>query len=59
MTAVHDSPLILLSQQVTMQYVEINSLREELQKLRDMSQQNDVDSVLKQSISDRDEAIIK
>lgn len=54
-----EEEVLRLQDQVTMQYVEINSLREELQKLRDMSQQNDVDSVLKQSISDRDEAIIK
>ncbi|XP_040190772.1 BICD family-like cargo adapter 2 isoform X10 [Rana temporaria] len=54
-----EEEVIRLQDQVTIQYVEINSLREELQKLREMSQQNDVDSVVKQAISDRDEAIMK
>ncbi|KAM9305072.1 BICD family-like cargo adapter 2 [Gastrophryne carolinensis] len=48
-----------LQDQVTMQHVEMNSLREELQKLRDMAQHADRDSLLRQVISDRDEAIMK
>ncbi|XP_068100182.1 BICD family-like cargo adapter 2 [Hyperolius riggenbachi] len=48
-----------LQDQVTLQFVEINNLREELQRLRDMSQHNDRDSLLKQAISDRDEAFMK
>ncbi|XP_072273000.1 BICD family-like cargo adapter 2 [Pyxicephalus adspersus] len=54
-----EEEVIRLQDQVTIQYVEMNSLREELQKLRDLSQQNDRDSVLRQAIGDRDEAIMK
>ncbi|KAM5152205.1 BICD family-like cargo adapter 2 [Mantella aurantiaca] len=54
-----EEEVIRLQDQVTIQYVEINSLREELQKLRDLSQQNDRDSVLKQAVCDRDDAIMK
>ncbi|XP_075034850.1 BICD family-like cargo adapter 2 [Mixophyes fleayi] len=48
-----------LQDQVTLQYIEINSLREEVQRLRDFSEQNDLDSVLRQAVSDRDDAIMK
>ncbi|XP_063791535.1 BICD family-like cargo adapter 2 isoform X2 [Pseudophryne corroboree] len=48
-----------LQDQVTLQYLEINSLREELQRLRDLSQQSDRDSALQQAVCDRDEAIKK
>ncbi|XP_040296148.1 BICD family-like cargo adapter 2 [Bufo bufo] len=44
---------------VNLQHIEIKSLQEELQKLRKMLQQNDHDSVLRQAVSDRDEAIMK
>ncbi|XP_053550479.1 BICD family-like cargo adapter 2 isoform X2 [Bombina bombina] len=48
-----------LDQEVTLQYLELTSLREELQRLRDLSQDGDLDSVLKQAVRDRDEAIMK
>ncbi|XP_053550480.1 BICD family-like cargo adapter 2 isoform X3 [Bombina bombina] len=48
-----------LQDQVTLQYLELTSLREELQRLRDLSQDGDLDSVLKQAVRDRDEAIMK
>ncbi|KAM4697620.1 BICD family-like cargo adapter 2 isoform 2-T2 [Rhinophrynus dorsalis] len=48
-----------LQDQVTLQYVELSALREELQRLRDLSQQNNPENVLRQAVSDRDEAIMK
>ncbi|KAG9465397.1 hypothetical protein GDO78_018400 [Eleutherodactylus coqui] len=44
---------------LNLQYVEIKSLQEEVHKLREMLQQNDRDSILRQAVSDRDEAIMK
>ncbi|KAM4026210.1 BICD family-like cargo adapter 2 isoform 2-T3 [Anomaloglossus baeobatrachus] len=44
---------------LNLQYIEIKSLQEELQKHREMLQQNDRDSVLRQAVADRDEAIMK
>ncbi|XP_075687614.1 BICD family-like cargo adapter 2 isoform X2 [Rhinoderma darwinii] len=45
--------------EVNLQFIEIKSLQQELQKLREMFQQNDRDTVLRQAVSDRDEAIMK
>ncbi|KAM3916714.1 BICD family-like cargo adapter 2 [Leptodactylus fuscus] len=50
---------VRLQDLVNLQYVEIKSLQEELQKLRDLLQQNDRDCVLRRAVADRDEAIIK
>ncbi|XP_069591288.1 BICD family-like cargo adapter 2 [Ranitomeya imitator] len=51
--------IVRLQDLLNLQYIEIKSLQEELQKLREMLQQNDRDSVLRQAVSDRDEAIMK
>ncbi|XP_053327210.1 BICD family-like cargo adapter 2 [Spea bombifrons] len=48
-----------LRDQVTQQYIELESLREELQRRRDVSQQNDRDAILRQALSERDDAIMK
>ncbi|XP_030065870.1 BICD family-like cargo adapter 2 [Microcaecilia unicolor] len=48
-----------LHDQVTLQHVELANLKEELEKIRQLYQQSDRDSTLKQAIMDRDEAIIK
>ncbi|CAN2391790.1 hypothetical protein PRIEUP_LOCUS1830, partial [Pristimantis euphronides] len=54
-----EEEIVRLQDQVNLQHVEIKSLQEELQKLREMLQQDDRDSVLRQAVSDRDEAIMK
>ncbi|CAJ0955562.1 unnamed protein product [Ranitomeya imitator] len=51
--------IVRLQDLLNLQYIEIKSLQEELQKLCEMLQQNDRDSVLRQAVSDRDEAIMK
>ncbi|XP_063285188.1 BICD family-like cargo adapter 2 [Pelobates fuscus] len=48
-----------LQNQVILQYAELESLREELHRLRDGSQQTDTDAVVRQAVCDRDEAILK
>uniref|UniRef100_A0A8C5QP71 BICD family-like cargo adapter 2 n=1 Tax=Leptobrachium leishanense TaxID=445787 RepID=A0A8C5QP71_9ANUR len=48
-----------LQNQVSQQHIELESVREELRKLRDESQPADQDHVLRQAVYDRDEAIIK
>ncbi|XP_071988365.1 BICD family-like cargo adapter 2 [Engystomops pustulosus] len=50
---------VRLQDLVNLQYIEIKTLQEEHQKLRELLQQNDCDSVLRQAVSDRDEAIMK
>ncbi|KAG8433479.1 hypothetical protein GDO86_017676 [Hymenochirus boettgeri] len=42
-----------------MQYIELIALREEVKKLREITQQNNSDAHVKQAVIDRDEAIIK
>ncbi|XP_069840839.1 BICD family-like cargo adapter 2 [Dendropsophus ebraccatus] len=54
-----EEEIVRLQDLANLQYIEIKSLQEELQKLREMLQQNDRDSVLRQAVSDRDEAIMK
>lgn len=54
-----EEEIVRLQDVANLQYIEIRSLQEELQKLRDMLQQNDRDILLKQAVSDRDEAIMK
>ncbi|KAM8961736.1 BICD family-like cargo adapter 2 [Pelodytes ibericus] len=56
-----------LQNQVTQQYMELNSLREELQRLREVCEVNDHgtgqsdrdEAILRQAVSDRDEAILR
>lgn len=54
-----EEEIVRLQDLVNLQYVEIKSLQEELQKLREMLQQDDRDIVLRQAVSDRDETIMK
>ncbi|XP_075687613.1 BICD family-like cargo adapter 2 isoform X1 [Rhinoderma darwinii] len=54
-----EEEIVRLQDLVNLQFIEIKSLQQELQKLREMFQQNDRDTVLRQAVSDRDEAIMK
>ncbi|XP_054848259.1 BICD family-like cargo adapter 2 isoform X2 [Eublepharis macularius] len=51
--------IVKLQDQVTLQYVELCSLRSEIENQRRLYQESNRDEALKLAISDRDEAIIK
>ncbi|KAJ1126064.1 hypothetical protein NDU88_004477 [Pleurodeles waltl] len=46
-----------LMDQITMQHLEISTLREELERQRVLAQNSDQDNIVKQAISDREEAV--
>ncbi|XP_069507806.1 BICD family-like cargo adapter 2 isoform X2 [Ambystoma mexicanum] len=48
-----------LKDQITRKHVEVNDLREELERQKVLSQNSDRDELMKQTVSDRDEAVEK
>lgn len=48
-----------LMDQITMQHLEISTLREELERQRVLAQNSDQDNIVKQAIADREEAVEK
>uniref|UniRef100_A0A6I8QAT4 BICD family-like cargo adapter 2 n=1 Tax=Xenopus tropicalis TaxID=8364 RepID=A0A6I8QAT4_XENTR len=55
----NEEQTVRLQDQVTMQHIEITDLRKEVQRLKDLLQQNNADSTVKQAVLDRDEALMK